>query len=62
MPLENQSVISRIAGAITDRMKPETDTDKNVEVNQYITMPATETPRDYAKRTTQEFVKVFKKA
>lgn len=62
LPLENQSVISRIAGAITDKMKPATDTDKNVEVNQYITMPATETPREYAKRTTQEFVKVFKKA
>ncbi|UIB81210.1 tape measure protein [Flyfo myovirus Tbat2_7] len=62
LPLENQSVISRIAGAITDKMKPATDTEKNVEVNQYITMPATETPRDYAKRTTQEFVKVFKKA
>lgn len=62
LPLENQSVISRIAGAITDKMKLATDTDKNVEVNQYITMPATETPREFARRTTDEFVKVFKKA
>lgn len=61
LPL-NDKVFSSIAKGINGKMNTQEETSKDVTITQNITMPATETPREFARTTRQQFQTVFDKA
>ncbi len=61
LPL-NDKVFSSIAKGINGKMNTQEETSKDVTIMQNITMPATETPREFARTTRQQFQTVFDKA
>lgn len=61
LPL-NDKVFSSIAKGINGKMNTQEETSKDVTITQNITMPATETPREFARTTRQQFQNVFDKA
>lgn len=61
LPL-NDKVFSSIAEGINGKMNTQEKTSQDVTITQNITMPATETPREFARTTRQQFQTVFDKA
>lgn len=61
LPL-NDKVFSSIAKGINGKMNTQEETSQDVTITQNITMPATETPREFARTTRQQFQTVFDKA
>lgn len=61
LPL-NDKVFSSIAKGINGKMNTQEEASKDVTITQNITMPATETPREFARTTRQQFQTVFDKA